>query len=432
MDAINLPLDIIAWLTGFLCDMVSGGPEYILNGILADADGYDLNEQITKFVDEYAAKLISHLSEFTTMYLVGSKQVVLGQNIMSIGFLFYLGYEMWPCIMGRKAPDVTKLLRPIMIAVFISAPVYKGTISVLMGISGNGEGKGLTSSGRKFYEEQWEKLRSTSAHVEILKDSIKKASKIDTGEQIVQAKTIEENIENEGKDPSATETTVEIDENEDSGLVAILKEKWENFTNWAGNKIDALLKLFENKIADMLDSVQNFLFRIIESVIEFVCTLYLQTCFYGILMIGEIGKGILALFGPIIIAMSMFEVWSDAWAKWLMKFLTFSIYGFLAYIVMGYVYSIVYYELLVQEEQLKRAVVGVNTFGFAQLRTSFNNNWAILLNWVVALLTGGYCMRFVPGLADMIFETSVGSAASEAAGALKEGARKTINLARGK
>ena len=429
MDTINLTINMIAWLAGFLNDITANGAEYVLNGILVDdSSSYDITEQITKFVDEYAAKLISHLGEFTTMYLVGSHAVTLGQNILSIGFLFYLGYEMWPCILGRKAPDVTKLLRPIMIAVFISAPVYKSTVETLMKISGNGEKSGLTYHGREFYKTQWNKLKDTHAKVEQYKNELKEAGTKDTGEQITQTKTIEENIKNEGKDPTAAETTVEINEDDDSGLVAMLKEKWENFTNWAGTKIDALLKLFENKIAEMLDSIQNFLFAIIEDVVEFICTLYLQTCFYGIMMIGEIGKGILALFGPIIIAMSIFEVWSDAWAKWLMKFLSFSLYGLLAYIVMGYVYSIVYYELLVQEEELKRAVEGVQTFGFAQLRQTFNNNWAILINWVVALLTGGYCMRFVPGLADMIFETSVGSAASSAAGAIKEGASKVVNL----
>lgn len=395
----------------------------------------DVTDQITKFVDEYASLLINHLGEFTQNNLLSEGLVPIARHIGAMGILLYIGYDMWPVIMGRKVPDFTVYLKPIIIATFIAN--WGGVINTLYAISGNGENAGLTKAGRDFYQYQWEQLRTVHSRIEVLRDSLAEAADKEVGRSGSEVVGTTNLIESEGKDPGSN-TPVSTSETSDEEQSIIDKatdlfdRAWDQITDAITTKLEALGQILEDKIASFINSIQMSIFRIIQALIEFLCTLYLQTNFYGIMMIGQIGLGILALFGPIMLAMSIFEVWSNAWADWLMKFLALSTYGFLAYIVMGYTYSIVYYELLRQEQILVQTNAMITAHGFASVQDVFVKNFGILINWVIGLMTGGYCMRFVPELANMIFNTNAGGgAASSAAGAMKEGAKSTIKFVRG-
>ena len=216
-------------------------------------------------------------------------------------------------------------------------------------------------------------------------------------------------------------------------------EDEEHDTSWLGEKIEALKEAITSKfkalwtvIKDQLENVfknlMEWITGLFEKIIKWLSCLYLQMNFYGIMMIGQIGMGVLALFGPIIFAMSIFDVWSDNWARWMMQFLSYSLYGFLAYLVMGYTYAIVFYELETYNQTLSGIQTVEDLAGKDTVTDVLSRNFGVLLNWVVALWTGGYCMKFVPELAAVIFNAQASGAAASAADALKGGVKSTVNL----
>ena len=175
-------------------------------------------------------------------------------------------------------------------------------------------------------------------------------------------------------------------------------------------------------------SLMEWLTGWFEKIVKWISCLYLQMNFYGIMMVGQIGMGVLALFGPVIFALSIFDVWSNSWASWIMQFLAYSMYGFLAYLVMGYTYAIVFYEMEKYADTLSSIKTVEDLAGKDGVSDVLSRNFGVLLNWVVALWTGGYCMKFVPELAAVVFNAQASGAAASAADALKGGVKSTVNM----
>ena len=166
---------------------------------------------------------------------------------------------------------------------------------------------------------------------------------------------------------------------------------------------DVTLKMIAEVMTKVLDDLSQVIMGWIEKIIKWISVIFLNFNFIGILMIGQIGMGILGIVGPIMFGMSIFEVWHNAWAEWMMKFFSYSLYGWLAYTVMGYCYGLVYFEMQAYEKTLQKAI---NTSGAAnglnEWAPSFAGQLGVTLNWVVCLWVGGYAMKFVPELAGVI------------------------------
>ena len=407
----NLLSDIFCQLLSVIIDGLTNVGHFIP---MVDDGGGD---EVTRFIDKWAGILINNLGTFTRNTLMTSYPISLARTILAIGILFVLGYEMWPVIQGRRAPDITVLLKPFLLFAIITG--WGPFVTAMMR-----PGELMTEGGRSFYETQWQKmgnLEKTCRDHQTRIDSLRNAQ---LAAALAELEGDKEIVKQESEDPGAMEEVTEDEEHDTSWL----GEKIEALKEAITSKFKALWTVIKDQLENVFKNLMEWITGLFEKIIKWLSCLYLQMNFYGIMMIGQIGLGVLALFGPIIFAMSIFDVWSDNWARWMMQFLSYSLYGFLAYLVMGYTYAIVFYELETYNQTLSGIQTVEDLAGKDTVTDVLSRNFGVLLNWVVALWTGGYCMKFVPELAAVIFNAQASGAAASAADALKGGVKSTVNL----
>lgn len=407
----NLLSDIFCQLLSVIIDGLTNIGHFVP---MVDDGGGD---EVTKFIDKWAGILINNLGTFTKNTLMTSYPISLARTILAIGILFVLGYEMWPVIQGKRAPDITVLLKPFLLFAIITG--WSPFVTAMMR-----PGELMTEGGRSFYEAQWQKmgdLEKTCRDHQTRIDSLRNAQLAAAMAELEGDKEI---VKQESEDPGAMEEVTEDEEHDNSWL----GEKIEALKEAVTSKFKALWTVIKDQLENVFKNLMEWITGLFEKIIKWLSCLYLQMNFYGIMMIGQIGMGVLALFGPIIFAMSIFDVWSDNWARWMMQFLSYSMYGFLAYLVMGYTYAIVFYELETYNQTLSGIQTVEDLAGKDKVTDVLSRNFGVLLNWVVALWTGGYCMKFVPELAAVIFNAQASGAAASAADAMKGGVKSTVNL----
>lgn len=324
-------------------------------------------------------------------------------QIAAICLLFYIGYEMWPVILGRRSPDVTKLFRPMLLAIVISAwPwFYLEFLSIKTELAE--EPKAMYMS-----------TRNQMVAVENRMD--KKIEAVDslTKQLFIMAVTgkMEEDRRNGkggrsslhggegyngggegggvrggGYNPDAgdTEGMVFVDEDHSSSAfwdtayaVAVMGEYW--------------------------------VLRFVEYLIEIIATLILQCYLCGLIVISEIGIKILGMFGPILFALSIAERFRDYWAKWIEKFCCMALYPFLAYLIMAFMSFIIVHQMEIQED-----MITIDNFkNFQAFLSHTYANFGVLINFLTALFVCSACMKAVPELAAMVFPGPSGRVAVEA------------------
>lgn len=113
--------------------------------------------------------MVTHLEQVGGS-IEGNFATEVAQGVAAVAVLFYLGWEMWPVIMGKRRPDIIKLLRPTIIAVIISGwPFF---FLMFEGIKTS-----LADGGKQMYHSQQNSImaaeKSMQAKIEKI-DSIRK------------------------------------------------------------------------------------------------------------------------------------------------------------------------------------------------------------------------------------------------------------------
>ena len=414
MNDLDILGQLIAMFGNLLVTALGNSPLHDIARMASDPDG------VTEFFDYWAGHLIGQLGIFTRQHLLNASAVRAGRVLIQIGVWLKVGYEMWPVIMGKKTPDILIFVKPMVILVILNYWVVFCT--ALMA-----PGEELAEGGQAFYQEHWSKISASEDSVRVLQGKLEALRDTLAKKAYEEKIATEEAAKEESEDPGALEDISEDDEKWYEKVGSAISEKLSGLFDSVTTKLDALRELVAEKFENFFKSLIAKFFGLIEKIVKWISCLYLQMNFYGIMMVGQLGMGILALFGPIIFALSVFEVWSDNWAKWMMQFLTFSLYGFLCWVAMGYTYAILLYELD-KEKEVLRDIINRADLSRDSVRDVLSSNFGILVNYLVALWTGGYCMRFVPEIAAMVFGSQTSSSAASAAGALKSGMKSTINL----
>ncbi len=402
--------DIFSHLAGAILDGLSKS-HHFAPIMVSEGEG------VTKFIDKWAGILINNLGTFTQNQLMTADGVSLARTILAVGILFVLGYEMWPVIMGRRAPDIIVLLKPFLLFAVITG--WTPFVKTFMVVE-----KEMTEGGRSFYEKQWKEIPKLELKCDSLQNHVEKLRQEQLSQALAELEGDKEIVKQESEDPGSMEEVTGEEEHDSSWLGDKIEELKESITS----KFKALWTVIKDQMENVFKSLMEWLTGLFEKIIKWLSCLYLQMNFYGIMMIGQIGMGVLALFGPIIFALSIFDVWGDNWARWIMQFLSYSLYGCLAYLVMGYTYAIVTYELETYRQTLEAIKTVEDLAGKDGVTDVLSRKFGVLLNWVVALWTGGYCMKFVPELAAIIFNAQTSGAAASAADAMKSGVKSTINI----
>lgn len=174
---------------------------------------------------------------------------------------------------------------------------------------------------------------------------------------------------------------------------------------------------FKKEFASVKESIVNYtkvvLLQIsswVDKIIEWIGNLIWAIAVYATFMTKSLAIAFLTIFGPISFGLSVYDLWRDAWATWLMRFISFHLYGWVAYIVMTASCSIIDFGVRADIALLSQP-------GFPEA-FSFNAIYTLF-----GYLVGAMAMKMVPEVVSWIVPTN----ASQAAGQFSSGlSGKTI------
>lgn len=153
---------------------------------------------------------------------------------------------------------------------------------------------------------------------------------------------------------------------------------------------------FKNHLKLLVLDISNFFDKILEFIGNFIWRIAL----YSTLMIKEISIAFLFIFGPLSFAISVYDPWRDAWASWLMRFISFQFYGFVAYHIMTASLMIISYG--VQNDIKVLSQPGFpEAFSFSAMYTLFG------------YLVGAFALKIVPEVVSWVVPTNTSQAATQ-------------------
>ena len=157
----------------------------------------------------------------------------------------------------------------------------------------------------------------------------------------------------------------------------------------------------------------------INDVIRFVGELIFQMSYYGMLVAQRIFMTILATFAPIMFALSIVPPWSNAWAQWMGKYLSLSLWGFVVYFCLYYIDFILMYNLMedikAYDTLLRDTVNSWQQIGALGLQGIGSN-----CMYAMGMLVGAYVLRFVPEVASWLIPGGISSSAGTASGSMAQ------------
>lgn len=336
-------------------------------------------------IDESLDKLLVAMETFPNVAVLGDA-VGLAKMIGLCLALCVGSYECWMMMLGRRGMDVMKLLRIIGISICISCSSY--ICSALQT-----PGKGL---------EATTKAMAKSKNKEVSAFELKVAQK--QSEYLGRLRAVQDSI--------ATARQVAAI-GEDANWWDKLIYNVENLGNTINNYAQRAAVAAETKVSEWINDV-----------IRFVGELIFQMSYYGILVAQRIFLAIMAIFCPIMFAMSLAPPWNSAWSQWMSKYLSLTIWGFITYMCLYYIDFILLYNL--QQDMI----------AYDHLLTGSVNSWSQIgalglqgigsnCMYAMGMLVGAYIIRYVPEVASWLIPGGVSSGVAGSSGAFAMGTAMT-------
>lgn len=326
-----------------------------------------------KTIDENLTKLIAEMAKFPEQSLINDIQ---GYAKM-IGLLIALGvgsYECWMMMLGRRGMDVMKILRIVIISMCIS---FSGWICE----AACAPGKALGEAAKQMAQGKNNEVKQKEEKIKELQTKyIEELNKV-----LTKAKAQDES------DKNFLQTVGGIFTGE------ALAELYENLKN----KITVWTLTIETKVSEYL----SLIFRFIGEVL-------FQVSYYGMLVAQNIFIHLLWAFCPIAFAMSLAPPFRSAWSQWLAKIISISLWAFIVYMILYYVNYIMIYNLDNDIDQYNILINGlkqgseesnIGAIGLMGLGTT--------CMYIIGLLVGVFCLRFVPEVASWLIPGGVSSGA---------------------
>lgn len=342
-------------------------------------------------IDQSLEKLLAAMDSFPNVAVLGDTLAF----ARALGLLLALcvgSYECWMMMLGRRGMDVMKLLRIIGISLCISSSSWicsalqvpgksLETVTKAMAESKNKEVAALELKVAEKQADYLERLRA-------VQDSIATAKQVAAiGEDASWWDKLAYNVENLGQ----------------------------TINNYAQRAAVAA----ETKVSEWINDV-----------IRFVGELIFQMAYYGILVAQRIFLAIMAIFCPIMFALSLAPPWSSAWSQWMSKFLSLTLWGFVTYMCMYYIDFILLYnlqeDLVAYNHLISGSVNSWSQIGALGLQGIGSN-----CMYAMGMLVGAYIIRFVPEVASWLIPGGVSSGAGTPAGSVSMGAATMAGSAAG-
>ena len=331
-------------------------------------------------VDQSLMKLLEAMETFP-------KSAVLF-NAVSIAKTFGLllalcmgSYECWMMMLGRRGMDVMKLLRIAALSICITTSSY--ICSAL-----KAPGKGLETTAM---------MMAQAKNREVAALELKVAEK--QAGYLKRLREVQDSIET-AKQVQAI--------GEDAHWWDKLIYNMENLGSTINNYAQRAAVAAETKVSEWINDV-----------IRFIGELIFQMSYYGMLVAQRIFMTILATFAPIMFALSIVPPWSNAWAQWMGKYLSLSLWGFVVYFCLYYIDFILMYNLMedikAYDTLLRGTVNSWQQIGALGLQGIGSN-----CMYAMGMLVGAYVLRFVPEVASWLIPGGISSSAGTASGSMAQ------------
>ena len=340
-------------------------------------------------IDDSLDKLLVAMETFPNVAVLGDA-VSLARIIGLLLALCVGSYECWMMMLGRRGMDVMKLLRIVGISICISCSSY--ICSALQT-----PGKGL---------EATTKAMAKSKNKEVAAFELKGAQK--QGQYLERLRAVQDSI-------ATAQQVAAI--GEDANWWDKLIYNVENLGNTINNYAQRAAVAAETKVSEWINDV-----------IRFVGELIFQMSYYGILVAQRIFLAIMAIFCPIMFAMSLAPPWNSAWSQWMSKYLSLTLWGFITYMCLYYIDFILLYNLqqdmIAYEHLLNGSVNSWSQIGALGLQGIGSN-----CMYAMGMLVGAYIIRYVPEVASWLIPGGVSSGVAGSSGAFAMGAAMTAGSA---
>ena len=333
-------------------------------------------------IDQSLEKLLVAMETFPKSALLGD---TVGYARM-IGLCLALcvgSYECWMMMLGRRTMDVMKLLRIVGLSLCIT---YSSWICNELAVPG----RALENTTREMAKSKNKEVAALELKVaQKQSDYLKRLRQVqDSIETAKQVQTI----------------------GEDAHWWDKLIYNMENLGSTINNYAQRATVAAETKVSEWINDV-----------IRFIGELIFQMSYYGILVAQRIFMTILAIFAPIMFALSIVPPWHGAWSQWIGKYLSLSLWGFVTYMCLYYIDFILMYNLGEDMEAYGHLLQGqVNSWG--QIGALGIQGIGSNCMYAMRMLVGAYVIRFVPEVASWLIPGGVSSSAGSAAGGVVAGA----------
>jgi len=332
-------------------------------------------------IDESLDKLLVAMESFPKSAILGN--AVGYARVIGLCLALCMGsYECWMMMLGRRAVDVLRLLRIVGLSVCITSSTWICN--------------SLQSPGKAL--EYTTKAMALAKNKEVAALERKVAEK--QGEYLDRLREVQDSIE-------AAKQIEAI--GEDAHWWDKLIYSMENLGSTIENYAQRAAVAAETKISEWINDV-----------IRFVGELIFQMSYYGMLIAQRIFLTILTMFAPIMFALSIVPPWSSAWAQWIGKYLSLSLWGFVVYMCLYYVDFILLYNLQEDITAYSKLLEGDVT-SWGQIGALGIQGIGSNCMYAMGMLVGAYVIRFVPEVASWLVPGGVSSSAGSTAGAVATG-----------
>jgi len=250
--------------------------------------------------------------------------------------------ECFQMMLGRRGMDVMKILHIIIISLCIT---YSGAIVSM-----------AKAPGKKLEQIAHDSMLTQGGDIKALENQINDA----------QERYIERLREHSAELLEAKQAQRDA-ENSDDGFFDKMASKVEDGMESAINTVKEWMLIAETSVAEFFSMV-----------IKWMAEVLLQAMLYGTLVMQRVFMHVLEAFAPLMFAISLSPHFKSAWSQWLSKYISLSLWGFVAYTIMYYVFFLIEetlqsdldsYELLIDgvagktESDYNLIALGMQSFG---------------------------------------------------------------------
>lgn len=326
---------------------------------------------------------------------LGLGYIMTWAKVVGLGIALGVGAnECYQMMLGRKGLDVMKILHIIIISICISSA---GTITSIASIPGRELENITRSSMLKMSDDVNKREKEVAALQEGYLDKVRESMR-----QIEMARDAEKEVAKE--EPNIILAALGTPGGMTTGTSGAQ----------AGTAVVEEVKHVKNTLKEYTLMAETKICEWLSLIIRLIGELILQAIYYGLLVSQRIFMHILGAFSPLMFAMSLSPHYKSAWSQWLSKYLSISLWGFLVYACMYYVYFILWYNLGqdvasytklagdLSKDNYQIAAIGMQALGSTCM-------------YVVGLLVGVKVLSFVPEVASWLIPGGVSSGAGSAA-----------------